>query len=76
VDLENMTNQLYRLMSPGGSWEVALCGGVNGVAAIAHGSSRAPQIVGTIKQAKLAVESRFVDTLRDELEKVQKTISA
>ena len=76
VDLENMTNQLYRLMSPGVVMGGGPLWGVNGVAAIAHGSSRAPQIVGTIKQAKLAVESRFVDTLRDELEKVQKTLSA
>lgn len=76
VDLENMTNRLYRLMSPGVVMGGGPLWGVDGVAAIAHGSSRAPQIVGTIKQAKLAVESKFVDTLRVELEKVQKTISA
>ena len=50
--------------------------GVDGVVAVAHGSSRAPQIVGTIKQAKLAVESGFVDTLRTELEKAQTRISS
>jgi len=76
VDLENMTNRLYRLMSPGVVMGGGPLWGVDGVAAIAHGSSRAPQIVGTIKQAKIAVESKFVDTLRVELEKVQKTISA
>ena len=76
ADLENMTNKLYRLMSPGVVMGGGPLWGVDGVAAIAHGSSRAPQIVGTIKQAKLAVESEFVATLRVELEKVQKTISA
>jgi len=48
---------------------------VNGVAAVAHGASRAPQIVGTIKQAKLAVETGFVDKLRTELEKAQKAVA-
>lgn len=75
-DLENITARLYRLMSPG----VAIGGGplwgVNGVAAIAHGSSRAPQILGTINQAKVAVETKFVDTLRIELKKAQETSSA
>jgi fatty acid/phospholipid biosynthesis enzyme len=49
--------------------------GVDGVAAVAHGASRAPQIAGTIRQAKTAVESGFIETLRTELEKVQKTLS-
>jgi len=75
ADLESVTNKLYWLMSPGVAMGGGPLWGVDGVAAIAHGSSRAPQIVGTIKQAKLAVESKFVDTLRAELEKVQKTIS-
>lgn len=75
ADLESITGKLYRLMSPGVVMGGGPLWGVNGVAAIAHGASRAPQIVGTIKQAKLAVESNFVATLRAELEKVQKTIS-
>jgi glycerol-3-phosphate acyltransferase PlsX len=74
-ELEKMTGTLYRLMSPG----VVLGGGplwgVDGVAAVAHGASRAPQIAGTIKQAKTAVESGFIETLHAELEKVQKTLS-
>jgi glycerol-3-phosphate acyltransferase PlsX len=75
AELENITGKLYRLMSPGVVMGGGPLWGVNGVAAIAHGASRAPQIVGTIKQAKIAVESKFVATLRAELEKVQKTIS-
>ncbi|HEY50836.1 MAG TPA: phosphate acyltransferase PlsX [Dehalococcoidia bacterium] len=74
-ELEKVTNTLYRLLSPG----VALGGGplwgVDGVAAVAHGASREPQIAGTIRQTKLAVESGFIETLRAELEKVQKTLS-
>ncbi len=73
--LEATTGKLFRLMSPA----IAMGGGpllgVNGVAAIAHGASRAPQIVGTIKQAKLAVESNFVAMLRAELEKAQAKIA-
>jgi len=75
ADLESVTSKLYRLMSPGVVMGGGPLLGVDGVAAIAHGASRAPQIVGTIKQAMLAVESKFVATLRAELEKVQKTIS-
>jgi glycerol-3-phosphate acyltransferase PlsX len=75
-ELEEITKRLYRLMSPGVVMGGGPLWGVDGVAAIAHGRSRAPQIAGTIKQAVLAVESRFVDTLRVELEKAQKTISA
>jgi len=75
-DLERVTKKLYGLMSPGVTMGGGPLWGVDGVAAIAHGSSRAPQIVGTIKQAKLAVENKFVDTLRAELEKAQNIISA
>ena len=72
---EKLANKLYRLMSPGVVMGGGPLLGVDGVAAIAHGSSRASQIFGTIKQAKLAVESGFVDTLRAELEKVQEKIN-
>jgi glycerol-3-phosphate acyltransferase PlsX len=72
--LEDVSERLYHLMSPG----VALGGGpmwgVNGVACVAHGSSKAPQIVGTIKQAKQAIDSGFVDRLRAELERIQELI--
>ena len=72
---EKLANKLYRLMSPGVVMGGGPLLGVDGVAAVAHGSSRASQIFGTIKQAKLAVESGFVDTLRAELEKVQEKIN-
>ena len=50
--------------------------GVNGVVAVAHGSSQAPQIVGTIEQAKLALETDFVGKLSIELEKAQTGMSS
>jgi glycerol-3-phosphate acyltransferase PlsX len=74
-ELEKMTGRLYRLMSPATVMGGGPLWGVDGVAAVAHGASRAPQIAGTVKQAKTAVESGFIDTLRAELEKVQKTLS-
>ena len=75
-DVEKVSSKLYGLMSPAEVMGGGPLWGVDGVVAVAHGSSRAPQIVGTIKQAKLAVESGFVDTLRTELEKAQARISS
>jgi len=73
--LEKTSQKLYRLLSPA----VAMGGGpligVNGVASVAHGNSKAAQIVGTIKNTKMAVESNFVDKLRTELEKIQRSFS-
>ena len=74
-DAEKLASKLYGLMSPGVVMGGGPLLGVDGVAAVAHGSSRAPQIVGTIKQAKVAVESGFVNTLRAELEQVQARLS-
>jgi len=75
ANLESITNRLYRLMSPAVAMGGGPLWGVDGVACVAHGSSQASQIVGTIKQAKLAVETGFVDTLRAELEKTLKNTS-
>jgi glycerol-3-phosphate acyltransferase PlsX len=73
--LEKTSRKLYGLLSPA----VALGGGplvgVNGVASVAHGNSRAAQIVGTIKNTITAIETDFVNKLRAELEKTHKAIS-
>ena len=61
------------MLSPGEVFGGGPLWGVNGVSCIAHGASKAEQIVGTIRQAKLAVESGFVETLRAELEKARAT---
>ncbi|MEA1959588.1 MAG: phosphate acyltransferase PlsX [Chloroflexota bacterium] len=69
--LKITNDKLYRLLSPA----VALGGGpmwgVDGVACVAHGSSDAAQIAGTMRQARQALESGFVDKLRVELGKIQ-----
>jgi len=69
--IQTLTQKLYRSMSSA----VAMGGGpligVNGVASIAHGSSRAAQIVGTIKNTKTALENGFVEKLKAGLEKAQ-----
>jgi glycerol-3-phosphate acyltransferase PlsX len=74
-EIEKAADKLYRLMSPA----VAIGGGplwgVDGVVTVAHGSSRAAQITGTINQAKIAVESGFVKQLATELKKVKDRIS-
>jgi len=75
-ELENITTKLWRLMSPGAVLGGAPLWGVNGLVTIAHGSARAPQIAGTIKEAKACVEKGFIDLLRRELEKAQALISA
>jgi fatty acid/phospholipid biosynthesis enzyme len=41
------------------------------VACVAHGASDASQIVGTIRQARQALESDFVGKLKSELERIQ-----
>jgi len=74
-EIEKAAEKLYRLMSPA----VAIGGGplwgVDGVVTVAHGSSRAAQITGTINQAKIAVKSGFVRQLATELKKVKDRIS-
>ncbi len=75
-ELDKVTGKLVRLMSPGTVLGGGPLWGVNGVVAVAHGSSQAPQIVGTIEQAKIALETDFVGKLRVELEKAQAGMSS
>jgi glycerol-3-phosphate acyltransferase PlsX len=68
--LKNIVSELHQLISS--SMERGgLLWGIDGVVGIAHGSSQAQQIIGTIQCAKEAIESGFVDQLRAELERVQ-----
>lgn len=69
--LRSTNDNLYRLLSPAVSMGGGPMWGVGGVACVAHGSSDASQIVGTMRQAKQAVESDFVGTLKSELERIQ-----
>ena len=69
--VEKMSQRLYRLLSPA----VALGGGplvgVDGVVSVAHGNSKSTQIVSTIRNTIMAIESGFVAKLKAELERVQ-----
>jgi glycerol-3-phosphate acyltransferase PlsX len=76
AEIEEASNNLYRMLSPGEAVGGGPLWGVNGVVAVAHGRSHAPQITGAINQAKIAVESGFVQQLAAELEKVKDRISA
>lgn len=76
ADVDKVASKLMRLMSPGTVLGGGPLWGVNGVVAVAHGSSQAPQIVGTIEQAKLALETDFVGKLSIELEKAQTGMSS
>jgi len=69
ADSEKITGKLYSFLSPAVVEGGGPLLGVNGVAAIAHGNSLAPQVVGTIKRTKQAIENNFIATLRTELEK-------
>ncbi len=75
-EVESLTAELMRLVSPAELAGGAPVWGIDGVAVIGHGSSRADQIAAAISEAKLAVESDFVGTLRAELEEAQRIISA
>lgn len=69
--LQAITQKLFRSMSSAYALGGGPLIGVNGVASIAHGSSRADQIVGTIKNTKTALENGFVEKLKTGLEKAQ-----
>lgn len=68
AEMEALTKKLYGLLSPAQATGGGPLWGVDGVVAVAHGSSKASQIVGTIKQAKIAVESDFIGHLKKALQ--------
>jgi glycerol-3-phosphate acyltransferase PlsX len=69
--LKNTNDKLYKLLSPATAMGGGPMWGVGGVACVAHGAADAAQIVGTMKQARQALESDFVGKLRAELERIQ-----
>ena len=48
--------------------------GINGVAVVSHGRSKAQEITGAIQQARYAVETGIVENLKFELEKAHQAI--
>ncbi len=71
VESEKICGKLYGLLSPSEAMGGGPLLGINGVICKAHGASKAPQIAGTIQQAKTAIESGFIQVLHDGLIKVQ-----
>ncbi|MEO0108615.1 MAG: phosphate acyltransferase PlsX [candidate division WOR-3 bacterium] len=67
--VEAVTAKLMRLISTPDTTGGGPIWGINGVAIVCHGASRADHIAAAIGEAKLAVETDFVGTLRAELEK-------
>jgi glycerol-3-phosphate acyltransferase PlsX len=72
--LEGLAKKLIGLIGPAEFSGGTLLWGIDGVFATAHGNSRAAQILGTIEQAKRAVETHFIASLRGELERVGRRI--
>jgi len=68
--VEAVTSKLMKLISTADTTGGGPIWGINGVAIVCHGASRADHIAAAIGEAKLAVESDFVGTLRVELEKM------
>jgi glycerol-3-phosphate acyltransferase PlsX len=71
-EVTRIVSELMRMVGPAVAAGGAPVWGIDGVAVVAHGNSRADQITAAIKEAKLAVESDFIPTLRSELQKAQK----
>lgn len=67
--VEAVTEKLMRLISTPDTTGGGPIWGINGVAIVCHGASRADHFAAAIGEARLAVESDFVGTLRLELEK-------
>ena len=74
AELEKFSNKLIQQISAGELIGGGPLIGINGVAVKIHGRAQAPQIIRSIEQAKITVETGFVNSLRTELEKIRKTV--
>ena len=70
-DLQATAKKIYGILSPGMAMGGGPLLGVDGLFGVAHGRSKAQQIVGTVKQLKQAWETGFIDNLKTELEKIK-----
>ena len=73
-ELDAISNDLFDLTHIADVSGGGLMYGINGVVWIGHGRSKSPQLALSIRQAKLAVETNLIDTLRDELAKTAESI--
>lgn len=74
ADLGNTISELHKLVSAS-TERGGLLWGIDGVVGITHGSSQAPQILGTIQCLKEALDSDFVGKLRTEIATVHENSS-
>lgn len=74
--VEAICSKLMRLISTPDTTGGGPIWGINGVAIVCHGASRAEHIAAAIGEAKVAIETNFVEVLRVELEKVRRNSSA
>ena len=70
-DIESLCDELVSLTNVADTFGGGPLLGINGVAVVMHGHSRAPQVVRGILQAKMAVESGLVATLSSELARIR-----
>ncbi len=70
--VEAIGTKLMRLISTPDTTGGGPIWGINGVAIVCHGASRADHICAAIGEAKLAAETDFIGTLRMELQKTLK----
>lgn len=64
TDLFSLTNRAD-VVGGGPLW------GAKGMAVVAHGRSRAPEVSGAIHQAKVAVESNLIEEMKSELARIR-----
>jgi len=74
-ELDAISNDLFNLTHIADAYGGGLIYGVDGVVWIGHGRSKAPQLAMSIHQAKLAVERKLIETIREELAKMEKSVS-
>ncbi len=65
--ISKITGELFNLTHVADVGGGGLISGVDGVVWIGHGRSKAPQLAEAIRQARLAVETSFVQELKSEL---------
>lgn len=68
--LKQMTSEYIAKTNPADVFGGGPLLGVNAVAVVTHGRSKAPEITGAIQEARRAVETGIVEILKTELEKV------
>ena len=75
AELDDVVREVYELNNQAETHGGGPLFGVNGVSVVGHGSARAAAVRRAIGTAKLAVESRFISKLNEELARVRSGLS-